>query len=289
MSRNSLDLGLDSSPDDRTFHHHTIGNRRYHLHHHHSNLINNNNNNNSNSTRRDHRHDVDGCDPLRRSPLVRHQPLRPSASERDIVRLEEGSRQSSSGNIINLENSGGIPNSHRFSGNDRLPGAVLLARERLLERLRGVSLSRNRQNNRDSPAGNRNDLISGDDFRLVDAGDWETDGSSEWLAGSPLTTDSTSQIEQLLVPPRQTSKRPPGLTQVELNCVQLEVFSQSKRSVKGEILRSSQECSICLESFVGGDELMCLPCAHRFHSSCLDPWVRVCGDCPYCRRGIVCK
>lgn len=66
------------------------------------------------------------------------------AQERDIVRLEEGSRQSSSGNIINLDNSGGIPNSHRFSGNDRLPGAVLLARERLLERLRGVSLSRNR-------------------------------------------------------------------------------------------------------------------------------------------------
>jgi hypothetical protein len=232
---------------------------------------------------------VDGCDPLRRSPLVRHQPLRPSASERDIVRLEEGSRQSSSGNIINLDNSGGIPNSHRFSGNDRLPGAVLLAKERLLERLRGVSLSSNRQNNRASPAGNRNDLIPGDDFSLVDAGDWETDGSSEWLAGSPLTTDSTSQIEQLVVPPRQTSKRPPGLTQVELNCLQLEVFSQSKRSVKGEILRSSQECSICLDSFVEGDELMCLPCAHRFHSSCLDPWVRVCGDCPCCRRGIVCK
>lgn len=66
------------------------------------------------------------------------------AQERDTVRLEEGSNQLSSGNIINLDNLGGIPNSHRLNGNDRLPGAVLLARERLLERLRSVSLSRNR-------------------------------------------------------------------------------------------------------------------------------------------------
>ncbi|KAF7126315.1 hypothetical protein RHSIM_Rhsim11G0154900 [Rhododendron simsii] len=288
--RNSLEQGLDS---DRIFHHHSLGNgstrRHHHFHHHHSTLQNHSNSINNN-TRRDHRNDADGCDPLRRSPLVRHQPPpRPSASERDTVHLEEGSNQLSSGNIINLDNLGGIPNSHRLNGNDRLPGAVLLARERLLERLRSVSLSRNGRNNRASPAFNRTDLILGDDYSLIDAGDWETDNSGEWLAGGPLITDSAPQIEQLLVPPQRTTKRPPGLTQVELNCLQLEVFNQSKCSVEGEILRASRECSICLESFVEGDELMCLPCAHRFHSSCLDPWVRTCGDCPYCRRGVVYK
>ncbi|XP_022897751.1 E3 ubiquitin-protein ligase RNF181-like [Olea europaea var. sylvestris] len=50
--------------------------------------------------------------------------------------------------------------------------------------------------------------------------------------------------------------------------------------------KSSMECSICLESFCEGDELICLPCGHRFHLCCLDPWIRTCGDCPCCRRRV---
>jgi hypothetical protein len=29
-----------------------------------------------------------------------------------------------------------------------------------------------------------------------------------------------------------------------------------------------------------------LRCGHRFHSTCLEPWVRKCADCPYCRTNI---
>ncbi|KAF5951819.1 hypothetical protein HYC85_009763 [Camellia sinensis] len=140
-----------------------------------------------------------------------------------------------------------------------------------------------RRSNRASSGRNRNVLTFGDHFRLIDAGDWETEISREWLAGF---TDSISQTDQLLVP-RETSKRPPGLTQEALHRLQLEVFSKAKYSSEGEMSRASQECSICLESFMEGDELICLPCTHRFHLGCLDPWVRTCGDCPYCRRVIV--
>lgn len=43
----------------------------------------------------------------------------------------------------------------------------------------------------------------------------------------------------------------------------------------------SLECSICLEDFVKGEETRVLPCNHRFHPVCIDPWLlNVSGTCP---------
>ncbi|KAA8536261.1 hypothetical protein F0562_028739 [Nyssa sinensis] len=266
FGRNTVELGFDSSLD-RNFHH-SHGNRRQHSH-----------------TRRD-RHDLDDCDPLRRSAYLRHTSHRPSYPEREPVRLDQASSQSASGNIVSSDNFSSIHNRLRSNGNDRLPGAVLLARERLLERLRGVSLSGNRQNNRASSVINQDDVTFRNDFRLVDAGDWEAEISREWQAGGPPFIDPIIQTEQLAVP-EASSKRPPGLTKEALDCLHLEVFRNIEDNDEGTISRASRECSICLESFLEGDELIRLPCDHRFHSCCLDPWVRSCGDCPYCRAGIV--
>lgn len=59
------------------------------------------------------------------------------AQDRAALQLDEGASQFATSNRINLENfsSGSRP---RLPDNERLPGAVLLARARLLERLRGV-------------------------------------------------------------------------------------------------------------------------------------------------------
>ncbi|XP_022869288.1 probable E3 ubiquitin-protein ligase RHY1A [Olea europaea var. sylvestris] len=233
-SSNPLDLEPEfnsPTPLDRN-------NRRHHRH--------SNNHHHHNSGGRD-RLDIEGCNPLRRLPRQsRHAPSnRPPLplQERDSIWLDRGIHHSASGIVS--------------SGNSRLPGSVLLARERLLRRLRGVTLS-------------------GD--RLVDAGDWETETSEDWQASIPLSTDSVTQ---------QIGKRPPGLTQEALNSLHVDIFNDSDESDKQAISRASRECSICLESFLMGDELICLPCAHRFHFRCLEPWLRTCGDCPYCRRDIV--
>ena len=43
-------------------------------------------------------------------------------------------------------------------------------------------------------------------------------------------------------------------------------------------------CSICTEDFVAGEDLRVLPCNHRFHPACVDPWlVDFSGVCPNCR------
>ncbi|KAF8730100.1 hypothetical protein HU200_017068 [Digitaria exilis] len=43
------------------------------------------------------------------------------------------------------------------------------------------------------------------------------------------------------------------------------------------------ECAVCLDELRAGDVVAHLPCAHRFHWSCAEPWVRAASRCPVCR------
>lgn len=243
----------------------------------------------NNHRRHNHRPDSDGCNPLRRSPQVR--PICPRAAsqaERILARLDGGDNQLMPGNRANVDAISGVSRpSLRI--NDRLPGSVLLARARLLERLRGTPVSGNRRSGRASSGNHPRDQIFGDDFRLVDAGDWGTELHIDSPAGGPDFAMAAPQTERIQSP--EESKKPPGLTQAALQSLQLEIFSCSSKSIlpmeSSDPCKDFRDCSICLESFVQGDKLNRLPCGHRFHFACLDPWVRNCGDCPYCRRGIL--
>lgn len=43
-------------------------------------------------------------------------------------------------------------------------------------------------------------------------------------------------------------------------------------------------CSICTEDFEKGQDIRVLPCNHKFHPDCVDPWLlNVSGTCPLCR------
>lgn len=46
----------------------------------------------------------------------------------------------------------------------------------------------------------------------------------------------------------------------------------------------AQGCSICTEDFERGEDVRVLPCNHKFHPPCIDPWLlNVSGTCPLCR------
>ncbi|XP_076895467.1 putative E3 ubiquitin-protein ligase RHY1A [Bidens hawaiensis] len=179
---------------------------------------NNNNNNNIrcvSDSRRIHRRRLD--------QILEHQPVNP-----------EG------GSIINRDGRRSIGTAH-----NRLPGSVLLARERLVERLRGVSVSGNRQS----------------------------------VGSSSTTTRRRNDFSTRNVLETRRNQ-PSGLTEDEVKCLRLEAFSSESCSV-------SMECTICLEGFKDGDEIVSLLCTHSFHSCCLVPWVRVCGTCPNCRKRVL--
>lgn len=40
-------------------------------------------------------------------------------------------------------------------------------------------------------------------------------------------------------------------------------------------------CSICTEDFTKGEDVRVLPCNHKYHPACIDPWLlNVSGTCP---------
>jgi hypothetical protein len=48
------------------------------------------------------------------------------------------------------------------------------------------------------------------------------------------------------------------------------------------------DCSICTDKFIVGEDVRVLPCDHKFHPCCIDPWLtEVSGTCPlwYVQRG----
>ncbi|XP_070619539.1 E3 ubiquitin-protein ligase ZNRF3 isoform X1 [Erythrolamprus reginae] len=50
---------------------------------------------------------------------------------------------------------------------------------------------------------------------------------------------------------------------------------------------STSDCAICLEKYMDGEELRVIPCAHRFHRKCVDPWLLQHHTCPHCRHNII--
>ncbi|XP_073114182.1 uncharacterized protein [Elaeis guineensis] len=55
------------------------------------------------------------------------------------------------------------------------------------------------------------------------------------------------------------------------------------KTYQGEGEDGSTICSICLENFEAGAELIVLPCCHEFHCSCATKWLERSHLCPLCR------
>uniref|UniRef100_A0A8D0GQV3 E3 ubiquitin-protein ligase ZNRF3 n=1 Tax=Sphenodon punctatus TaxID=8508 RepID=A0A8D0GQV3_SPHPU len=63
----------------------------------------------------------------------------------------------------------------------------------------------------------------------------------------------------------------------EGSCSALDTLSSS----------STSDCAICLEKYMDGEELRVIPCTHRFHKKCVDPWLLRHHTCPHCRHNII--
>lgn len=49
---------------------------------------------------------------------------------------------------------------------------------------------------------------------------------------------------------------------------------------------SDNSCSVCLDEYEEGDELLQLTCGHVFHRNCIDLWLKGHRVCPCCRWGV---
>lgn len=51
----------------------------------------------------------------------------------------------------------------------------------------------------------------------------------------------------------------------------------------GGVLYSDESCSVCLDEYEEGDQLLQLTCGHVFHRHCIDYWLNGHCVCPCCR------
>jgi len=68
-------------------------------------------------------------------------------------------------------------------------------------------------------------------------------------------------------------------TELELDELPQEVY-------EGDNDSDEEMCSICINGYDRGDQLVRLPCDHRFHRDCIASWLRIKRICPLCRHDI---
>lgn len=59
------------------------------------------------------------------------------------------------------------------------------------------------------------------------------------------------------------------------------------KAAKHAVIREGQlSCAICLEGLEQSEDRMALPCAHVFHTACVQPWINTHHQCPTCRTDV---
>lgn len=71
-----------------------------------------------------------------------------------------------------------------------------------------------------------------------------------------------------------------------ISCREFGKMIREERAVEligTSVQPAEADCAVCLESIVGGQMVIYLACGHRFHSTCLVPWLLDHCHCPCCR------
>lgn len=71
--------------------------------------------------------------------------------------------------------------------------------------------------------------------------------------------------------------------QVVVDPTKLKLY---KYSISDNIFVFDNECIVCMEAINECEDVRLFQCGHYFHIKCVDPWLKINGSCPTCRRPI---
>ncbi|OSS54378.1 hypothetical protein B5807_00686 [Epicoccum nigrum] len=94
-------------------------------------------------------------------------------------------------------------------------------------------------------------------------------------------TATKAQTQEISETPQQTT---PVTEQPEGIAAAIAPTAVASGSTDGTSNHDALGCTICTEDFEKGQDIRVLPCDHKFHPECVDPWLlNVSGTCPLCR------
>lgn len=77
---------------------------------------------------------------------------------------------------------------------------------------------------------------------------------------------------------------------IDQDAVENRTATMTYRGTPGEAEQATadeeRKCMVCLEVFTDGDNLRILPCLHRYHKACVEPWLAQNRHCPVCKHDV---
>lgn len=71
-----------------------------------------------------------------------------------------------------------------------------------------------------------------------------------------------------------------GATQAEINRLPVQRLTERDATVATQ---RKEYCAVCLGPYAAEEEVRSLPCLHRYHKECVDPWLSKNAYCPVCK------
>lgn len=96
------------------------------------------------------------------------------------------------------------------------------------------------------------------------------------LRRDEVNTDPIQEIADFLMARDENRYGPPPTSKKFLN--KLPIKKMKKEDVKEE-----NDCAVCKDKFIEGDNIIEIPCKHIFHPDCIKPWLEEHCSCPVCR------
>lgn len=124
------------------------------------------------------------------------------------------------------------------------------------------------------------DHVKGDVELGTDTEEHADDQEHEMTAAGNAPARSTAPADQQPTPSNEAAPN----TNTNTTATDASADKRTGAAAETNPENPNFSCPICTDDFVKGQDLRVLPCHHKFHPECIDPWlVNVSGTCPLCR------